>query len=185
MSIHWCMVETIPLSVARWLQEGLAVLATDGHANLRAAGLAQRLGVTRGSFYWHFADIAVFHAALLQHWAETAVNRPLAAAEARAARPADRLGALIDMAFTASPELERAVHAWAAVDERAAKAVADVTASRTGHLRRMLEAAGFAADAAEARATVLYWAFLGRYVEPGLPGREGCIALIKDLVLKA
>ena len=177
------MVLQASLSIESWLQEGLAVLADEGHARLRAASLAERLGVSRGSFYWHFQDLSAFHHALLRKWVESAVNRPLAAAEAAGGGSAAKtLGALIDIAFTSSPALERAVHAWAAVDDRAAKAVADVTQMRTAHLRRMLQATGFDAKAAEIRATVIYWAFLGRYVEPKLPGGKGCAELIKRLV---
>jgi AcrR family transcriptional regulator len=142
--------------------------------------------VSRGSFYWHFKDLSVFHELLLRNWVENAVKRPLVAAGRRGSGSAEKsLDALIDMAFTAAPALERAVHAWAAVDHRAAKAVADVNMLRIEHLRRMLEAVGFDARAAEIRATAIYWAFLGRYAEPGLPGGEACIALIKQLAAVA
>ena len=39
------------------------------------------MGVSRGSFYWHFADISAFHAALLQHWREIATEQIIATLE--------------------------------------------------------------------------------------------------------
>ncbi|MEH6751885.1 MAG: TetR family transcriptional regulator, partial [Paracoccaceae bacterium] len=35
---------------------GLAALAEAGPVALKAEPMARRLGTTKGSFYWHFAD---------------------------------------------------------------------------------------------------------------------------------
>src|SRR5258707_1201422 len=40
------------------------------------------MGVSRGSFYWHFADVDAFHAAILRHWREVAAERIIANVEA-------------------------------------------------------------------------------------------------------
>ncbi|MBV9985736.1 helix-turn-helix domain-containing protein, partial [Bradyrhizobium sp.] len=61
---------TIQLSARDWLDLGLKVLARHGFAALKADRLAKTMGVSRGSFYWHFADIAAFHGAILKHWRE-------------------------------------------------------------------------------------------------------------------
>ncbi len=45
------------LSVDDWVQEGFRVLAEGGAKALALGGLCTRLRVTKGSFYWHFADI--------------------------------------------------------------------------------------------------------------------------------
>ena len=55
------------LSARDWLDQGLKALATNGFTSLKAEPLAKAMGVSRGSFYWHFADIAAFHAAVLKH----------------------------------------------------------------------------------------------------------------------
>ena len=44
------------LSVDDWVQEGFRVLAEDGVKALTLGHLCTRLGVTKGSFYWHFSD---------------------------------------------------------------------------------------------------------------------------------
>ncbi len=46
------------LSVDDWVQEGFRVLAEDGVKALTLGQLCTRLGVTKGSFYWHFADMS-------------------------------------------------------------------------------------------------------------------------------
>src|SRR5215510_8697431 len=72
------------LSATDWLDEGLRTLAANGFTALKADPLAKQLGVSRGSFYWHFRDVDAFHAALLARWREIATERIIADLESRA-----------------------------------------------------------------------------------------------------
>ena len=56
------------------------------------------MGVSRGSFYWHFADIGAFHAAILKHWREVAAEQIIADLEA-AAGHADPMPLLLRRVF--------------------------------------------------------------------------------------
>lgn len=51
-----------------WLRAAADAVAEGGFAHLRILVLAKRLGVTRGSFYWHFKDHADLVVAFLDHW---------------------------------------------------------------------------------------------------------------------
>ena len=62
------------LSAQDWLDQGLKVLAESGFTALKAEPMAKAMGVSRGSFYWHFADIGAYHAAILKHWREISVE---------------------------------------------------------------------------------------------------------------
>src|ERR1700761_2314051 len=57
-----------PLSVSDWLEAGYALIAEEGVRALKIERLCQRVGATRGSFYWHFEDIASYRAALIASW---------------------------------------------------------------------------------------------------------------------
>jgi AcrR family transcriptional regulator len=57
------------LSVDDWVQEGFRVLAEDGVKALTLGNLCTRLGVTKGSFYWHFSDMTAYRTALVDTWA--------------------------------------------------------------------------------------------------------------------
>src|SRR4249919_470483 len=70
------------LSARDWLDQGLKTLAKDGFTALKAEPLAKAMGVSRGSFYWHFADIGAYHAAILERWREVATEQIIAAVEA-------------------------------------------------------------------------------------------------------
>ena len=65
-----------------WIGFALTTLARDGYDALKADVLARKLRVSRGSFYWHFADIAAYHAAILARWHEVAAEQIIANVEA-------------------------------------------------------------------------------------------------------
>jgi AcrR family transcriptional regulator len=151
---------TDPLSARDWLDQGLKTLATQGFAALKAEPLAKAMGVSRGSFYWHFADIGAFHAAILKAWREVAAEAIIANVEAAPAG-ADPLIVLLQRVFSEKLALERAVRSWAAFDAAAKAAVQAIDRRRIDYVEGLIRAKGVAADIARARAQILYWAFLG------------------------
>lgn len=62
-----------------WLDAAFAAAVEHGFDGVRVLVLADTLGVTRGSFYWHFKDHAELITALLERWraAEAASNQRL------------------------------------------------------------------------------------------------------------
>src|SRR5206468_10012737 len=89
---------TDQLSAKDWLDQGLRTLAESGFTALKAEPLAKAMGVSRGSFYWHFADIGAFHAALLQHWRQIAAEQIIANLEAASDKD-ERLPLLLRQVF--------------------------------------------------------------------------------------
>jgi len=169
------------LSARDWLDRGLKVLARQGFTALKAEPLAKAMGVSRGSFYWHFADVAAFHAALLDHWREIAAERIILGVEASAGtEPA--IAVLLRRTFTIKLALERAVRSWAASDAAARQAVQAIDKRRLGYVESLLAAEGLPPAIAQARAQVLYWAFLGHALsDRPLPSAQQA-AVIEELV---
>jgi AcrR family transcriptional regulator len=58
----------VPLSRGDWVAVALGILADEGIEAVRITRLAVDLGVTRGSFYWHFKDRDDLLAALIAAW---------------------------------------------------------------------------------------------------------------------
>jgi len=148
------------LSAKDWLDQGLKTLASDGFTALKAEPLAKAMRVSRGSFYWHFADIAAFHAAILARWHEVAAEQIIANVEA-ASKDEDPLALLLRRVFGERLMLERAVRTWASVDPAARAAVQAIDRRRLNYVEGLLAQSGLAAELARARAQILYWAFLG------------------------
>ena len=112
------------LSVDDWIQAGFAILAAEGIKALKIDRLCRHLAVTKGSFYWHFTDIAAYRAALVQAWGELRDEERRQFGELTALPPRERL--LQMMSSLVSPQhwtLERAMREWARTDDAAAASV--------------------------------------------------------------
>ena len=109
------------LSAQDWVDHGLKTLAKSGFTALKAEPLAKAMGVSRGSFYWHFADIGAFHAAILKRWREVAAEQIIAGVEAADRRMKIRSRVLLRRTFGERLTLENAVRSWASVDPRRAR----------------------------------------------------------------
>jgi len=148
------------LSAQDWLDRGLKALAAQGAGALKAESLAKAMGVSRGSFYWHFADIATFRTAILAHWREVWSEQVMADLET-AAEHENPLLLLLRRTFSSRLTLEKAVRSWATFDAEARTAVQAIDRRRMDYIEGRLKASGLAEDVAQARAQILYWAFVG------------------------
>jgi AcrR family transcriptional regulator len=146
------------LGPEEWVNAGLRALARSGFTALKADTLAKALGVSRGSFYWHFADVGAFHAAVLRHWREVALEKIVAEIDATTG---DRLETLLLRSFSARSNLEAAIRAWAFADREARAAVDAVDAGRVSYLQKLLIEAGTEPALAEMRAHILNWTYIG------------------------
>jgi AcrR family transcriptional regulator len=151
------------LTKADWMKHGVRTLATEGARGLKVGPMAETLNVSRGSFYWHFRDIAEFRSELLASWQQRATDQVILELEADEAGPG-RLKQLMRRAFEAKPELDRAIRHWAADDAEVAKLVASVDEKRVAYIAKLLVAAGVGSRRALSRAAFLYWAYLGQAI---------------------
>jgi AcrR family transcriptional regulator len=148
------------LSARDWLQLGLKTLASQGFTALKAEPLARALGVSRGSFYWHFADLNAYHEAVLDHWRDVAAEQVIADLEGAAAGEIP-LVRLLHNAFSGRLALEKAVRSWATFDPRARAAVQAIDRRRLDYVEKLVRGTGLRGEIAQARAQILYWAFIG------------------------
>jgi AcrR family transcriptional regulator len=142
-----------------WIALGLRTLAKEGVGGLKVGPLAEKLKVSRGSFYWHFADMADFRGQLLAAWQARETDAVIA--EVDEAAPPGRLRTLFRRAFQVKRPLDQAIRVWAREDREVAAAVAATDTRRVAYIVRILMAAGVPEGRAQARATFAYWAYLG------------------------
>jgi AcrR family transcriptional regulator len=148
------------LTARAWIDFALATLARGGVEALKADVLARKLGVSRGSFYWHFSDLAAFHAKVIERWRETTTETIIADLEHYGSAE-QRLDALLRRAFGHNAELEVHMRTWAETNAAAARALSEVDHRRREYIERMLVEAGIAPPRAATRAQLLYWTYLG------------------------
>jgi CubicO group peptidase (beta-lactamase class C family) len=114
-------------SRADWLRAARLALLHRGHEAVRVEPLARALGVTKGSFYWHFKDRADLMDALLREWEEEAglLTEALNSLDPLGALPAvfEELGRRNRSSERGESPSDAAIFAWASVDPKVAKRV--------------------------------------------------------------
>ena len=135
------------LSKDDWIAAGFRALAQDGPAALRAEAIARELGTTKGSFYWHFADLAAYKSAMLKLWQEKVASEVIT--EVMAAPTAwDRIDVMLHNAARAAPQefggpgIESAIRAWALADPHVMAALCIVDKQRVDLIAVLLSEVG-------------------------------------------
>lgn len=153
--------ERTRLSAEDWELAALAGIADQGVRALAVETLARKLGVTKGSFYWHFPNREALLIAALERWERDGVAEIVAPIE-RIADPRQRL-----------PELFRRVshqlqthRVYAALlkaldDPHVVAVMARVSQRRMQFLTAIYREAGLAPPAALNRARLTYAAYVG------------------------
>ena len=146
-----------------WIKAGLQALAEGGPEAVRVEALATRLGVSKGGFYWHFADRQALLDEMLDAWARAVAEDVITRLESRPAEPRDKLQQLFELAPSVDFPVELAIRDWARRDERVAARVRGVDNQRMEYLR--LQFGQFCADEddAEARSMLAFSLFVGSY----------------------
>jgi AcrR family transcriptional regulator len=149
-----------------FLRAAFEVLAETGWQDLRISTLCARLGVTKGSFYWHFEDREALLLAVLAAWEGQGTEDIIATVEGTRLSPAERLRTLAHTVFADDPRndrIEAAIRAWAAASPQAAATVARVDARRLEYVRDLLQAVGHSRAVATHRSAILYRTLVGEF----------------------
>jgi AcrR family transcriptional regulator len=149
------------LTVADWAEAALQLIAEAGLGALTVDTLAARLGVTKGSFYWHFKGRSELLIAALARWEQRATTEAIrglsAVTDAR-----QRLHLMLDAATKAprSRSLYAAL-AEAAEDPVVRRVLNRVASARIEYMEACYRELGFALSQAKAKAVFAYAAYRG------------------------
>lgn len=149
------------LAAVDWEEAALGVLAERGVAAVAVEALARQLGVTKGSFYWHFANRdALLHAAL-ERWEQGDDREVIQQVEA-IDNPRERVRELVRQ--VSQKRLSHAVLAalLRAIDEPLIRPVLErVSQRRLDFVTEAFRKAGFGPLAAANRARLVWSAYVG------------------------
>jgi AcrR family transcriptional regulator len=150
------------LSRQAWVQAALEAMAEGGLAAVAVAPLAKRLGATKGSFYWHFANREALVEAALADWEHSHTAAVIAEIEASSDDPLQQLRLLFKRvtALAARDRIEVALLATA--DHPSVEPVLDrVTRRRIDFVAGRFQRLGFSRAQAKRRALLAYSAYVG------------------------
>lgn len=144
-----------------WLRGAADLLVDKSIDGVRVDALARQLGVTRGSFYWHFADREDLLQRLLQSWKQVQTEQVIAAHGARSGDARTVIRELTELPFHGvsaqrGGAVELAIRAWARRDDMARAVVDEVDALRLRYIQSTFRELGFAEPQSRHRAFVLY-----------------------------
>jgi AcrR family transcriptional regulator len=145
----------------RWIDAATEVLVDHGIDHVRVDVLARLLGVTRGSFYWHFRDREDLLRSVLQTWRQRATEKLTERLEKASSDPREQLRDVISLPFRGraaarAARIELAIRAWARREPMARQAVDEADASRIGYIAQVFSGLGFSIAEARSRAFLLY-----------------------------
>lgn len=150
-----------------WVEAGLRALEEEGPAGLRIMKIARTLGVTKGSFYWHFSNQDAFELVLVEQWEQRHTLQIIADVEAAGGNAADKLRSLLTAAFSLNGRLVNAMRFWSISSERVRAAMGRVDAARLAYVAQLLRAMGWPEEDAASLSHWAYSAVLGHYVLGG------------------
>jgi len=158
-------------TAADWVKAAGRRLALGGSEAVAIEPLARDMGVTKGSFYWHFRDRPALLQALIADWEGRATAPLLDRLKRMGGEVAERLAALVaTVAAEGGGSLDPAMRAWARTDLGAATSVGRVDAARLAYIAGEFRALGFTPAAAWTRARLLYLHLLGEHALSFGPG---------------
>ena len=139
-----------------WLRAAMELLRTRGIGGVRVLPLAKELGVSRGSFYWHFQDHDDLLRCMLDWWDREMTESVIEySQEAGGSVPKRLMTVAEDVVRSHRNRYETAVRTWAAGDKRAAKALERVFRRRLDYITSLFREAGFLPAEARARGDLL------------------------------
>ena len=126
-----------------WLANALDILAEDPE-HLRIDELASRLGVSKGSFYWHFENRSDFVHSLAEYWRDTNTQVVADAISELDGTAEERLYALMKFVReNRSARYDLAVRAWARHEPEILPVIREVDNIRLATVRRIFADMGF------------------------------------------
>ena len=141
-----------------------------GVDHVKVEPLAERLAVTKGSFYWHFKNRNDLLRSLPEFWARSQTDPVVAHVETTAGSAIDKMRAILEFIAREDPDrYDNAMRAWAIFDPEVAAAVAQIDDRRMATVRALFEGAGLNPDDAAFRARLWYFYDVGEHVTRDTP----------------
>lgn len=154
-------VRTPNLSVEAWAEAALDAIASGGLDAVAVEPLARQLGVTKGSFYWHFTNREALIKAALERWEQHQSGGPIERAELLP-NPRDRLHALLREVANTDSRSERVLLILVASDHELARSCEKrVSARWRAYVGSCYQALGYSESEARQRASIAYATFVG------------------------
>lgn len=148
---------------SEWIKAGLRALADGGPDAVRIDTLAQALGVSRGGFYWHFANRRVLLEEMLDTWEGTTTEQIAQRLENEGCDATAKLRRLLALTSPTVVKTDLAIRDWARRDRVVAARLRRVDNQRMAYLRSLFGAICTSPGDAEARSLLAFSLLIGNH----------------------
>jgi AcrR family transcriptional regulator len=138
-----------------WLATALDTLLKAGPEGVHVEPMAASLGVTKGSFYWHFEDLQDLLSSVVDYWAEMMLGAVRNHDDLTGSAEENLLEVMEDIAREDRARYEAAMRTWAKSEKRAAQAVRKVDKARLEWTTGLFAEMGFSPEQAEIRGRMM------------------------------
>ncbi len=145
-----------------WLLATLDVLRERGIEGVKVVAIARRLGLTSGSFYWHFKNIKDLLDAVLAYWEEALTGHIIEDALKFEGPPEERIRLLMQQVIREDASRpDGAIAVWAKSDADAALSYKRAMDRRFEFSAWLFQEAGFEPKEAEVRGRMMVMTLMG------------------------
>jgi AcrR family transcriptional regulator len=147
------------MSKEQWLDNALKILNEEGFGALNIDRLVRSMGLTKGSFYWHFENRKDFVANLIEHWDNKFTKSVIKHIEKFEGTERERLLELMLLITRKQlAQYDFAIHALAQNEPRAFPLIKEVLRKRIAYVASLFSAMGFKGNELKfrSRATVMF-----------------------------
>lgn len=178
------------LSRDDWLDAAAGEIAAGGFGHLRVLTLAKKLGVSRGSFYWHFQDHEDLVVSFLDRWRDRRLHE-LQYWKPQGGDVETELRAILELLLTDASrnirrlQVELAVRDYARRNDYAAELVREVDDARISQNCTLFEHLSDDPQRIKDLSLLMYVSTIGsQVVLTGKKGDEAAIKRIEDLMAR-
>ncbi|BES73777.1 TetR/AcrR family transcriptional regulator [Marinobacter nanhaiticus D15-8W] len=182
--------DKVQLTRDNWLDAAAGEIAAGGFGHLRVLTLSKKLGVTRGSFYWHFRDHEDLVVSFLDRWRDRRLHE-LRYWKPEGENTAEELRQILELLLTDAArnvrrlQVELAVRDFARRDAYAAKIVAEVDEARISQNCILFQHISKDPQRTRDLSLLLYVATIGsQVVLTGRSDDDNAIGRIEDLMAR-
>ena len=154
--------KSVRLNREDWIRGAFEMLCTGGVESVKIVPLAEQLGVTSGSFYWHFKNRRELHDALLAYWEHEMTDAAIDAATTFPGPPKKRIWFLMEQVMNLGlARYDLAIWHWAQSDAAVQEIFRRSVEKRFAFAAWMFKQAGFSKNQAEVRGRMMVVYMMG------------------------
>lgn len=149
------------LSKEDWINAALEYLSEKGSVGISVVKIAERLQVTRGSFYYHFKNLNDMIDEMVQRWEETIIDKGFNEARTQSASADEEVRNLIDFVSRLTDKQDLMFRQWAPHNEHVRQHMERLDQKRLGIMTEVFQRLARNEEKGASFAKIAFYGYIG------------------------